>query len=82
MRVRKTTRNASILGAAAFAGIMSVSVAHAEGQVQLTNGVHKVGLMDGYSDLHAYPAGPGFWGKGVGVGHGAGHHGHGHRHHR
>jgi hypothetical protein len=72
---------ASLLGAAAVAGLMSASAAQAApaGRVTLSDGnlINVIQRGDyGQYDLHAYPAGPGWVGKGAVSPHA------GYRHHR
>lgn len=74
----------AVLGAAAVAGLMSVSTAQAMpiGKLHLSDGVTKA-MWPADADLHAYPAGPGWLGKGVGApGYDRPPHATHHRHHR
>jgi hypothetical protein len=69
MRASKKSA-ASLLGAAAVAGLMSASAAQAApaGRVTLSDGnlINVIQRGDyGQYDLHAYPAGPGWVGKGA-----------------
>ena len=80
MRASKKSA-ASLLGAAAVAGLMSASAAQAApaGRVTLSDGnlINVIQRGDyGQYDLHAYPAGPGWVGKGAVSPHA------GYRHHR
>ena len=80
MRASKKSA-ASLLGAAAVAGLMSASAAQAApaGRVTLSDGnlINVIQRGDyGQYDLHAYPAGPGWLGKGAVSPHA------GYRHHR
>lgn len=87
MKTHRKSKKAPFLGVAAVAAVAalgaglvpSVAAAAPAAKVALTGqrDLSLVGLMDGYQ-LHAPPAGPGFWGKGAG----AGTRGYHHRHHR
>ncbi len=59
----KKTKAISILGAAAAAAF-ATSAEAAVTKVSLTTGVTQVDWATGYQDLHAYPGGPGWLGKG------------------
>jgi hypothetical protein len=71
IKMRESQKSAaSLLGAAAVAGLMSASTAQAApaGQVTLSDGnlINVIQRGVDQYDLHAYPAGPGWLGKGAG----------------
>lgn len=81
---RNLSKAAPILGVAAIGLLAAMGSASAApgspvNKISLDSGYSPVVYRGGGSDLHAYPAGPGFWGKGAGAGVG---HRAGHRHHR